>query len=71
MTLPGDLEKILKSVGAIPKDGTGAELSEHIKKLDTELSTRASESTLSAIRAQTDKLTFDIDNRLAIQNPQT
>jgi len=37
--------------------------------LDVALSTRASESTLSAIRSQTDKLTFDANNRLAIQNP--
>jgi hypothetical protein len=37
--------------------------------LDVALSTRASESTLSAIKAQTDKLTFDTAGRLAIQNP--
>jgi hypothetical protein len=36
---------------------------------DVPLSTRASESTLSAIKAQTDKLTFDTAGRLAIQNP--
>jgi len=40
-----------------------------LSRLDIELSTRASESTLSAIRAQTDKLVFDVNNRLAIQNP--
>jgi len=37
--------------------------------LDVALSTRASESTLSAIKSQTDKLTFDSLNRLAVQNP--
>jgi len=37
--------------------------------LDVPLSSRASESTLSGIKSQTDKLTFDTDNRLAIQNP--
>jgi hypothetical protein len=33
------------------------------------LSTRASEATLAGIKAQTDKLTFDAANRLAVQNP--
>jgi hypothetical protein len=33
------------------------------------LSTRASEATLAGIKTQTDKLTFDTNNRLAIQNP--
>lgn len=37
--------------------------------LDVALSTRASETTLSGIKSQTDKLTFDANNRLAIQNP--
>jgi hypothetical protein len=37
--------------------------------LDVTLSSRASESTLSGIKTQTDKLTFDASNRLAIQNP--
>jgi hypothetical protein len=40
-----------------------------LDNLDVLLSTRASESTLSAIKTQTDKLTFDTSNRLAIQNP--
>jgi NCAIR mutase (PurE)-related protein len=40
-----------------------------LQNLDTALSTRASESTLSGIKSQTDKLTFDTSNRLAIQNP--
>jgi hypothetical protein len=40
-----------------------------LQNLDVLLSSRASESTLSAIKAQTDKLTFDASNRLAIQNP--
>jgi len=40
-----------------------------LQNLDTALSTRASESTLSGVKAQTDKLTFDASNRLAIQNP--
>jgi hypothetical protein len=40
-----------------------------LQNLDTALSTRASESTLSGIKTQTDKLTFDTSNRLAIQNP--
>jgi hypothetical protein len=65
--LKAELQAILLKI--ILSDSAGAELSEHIRKLDIELSTRASESTLSAIRAQTDKLTFDVDNRLAIQNP--
>ena len=34
--------------------------------LDVALSTRASETTLSAIKAQTDKLTFDAANRLTV-----
>ncbi|MEM3484797.1 MAG: hypothetical protein QXI12_04175 [Candidatus Methanomethyliaceae archaeon] len=38
-------------------------------KIDANLSTRASETTLSGIKTQTDKLTFDGSNRLAIQNP--
>jgi len=37
--------------------------------LDVALSTRASETTLSGIKSQTDKLSFDASNRLAIQNP--
>jgi len=40
-----------------------------LSQLDVALSTRASESTLSGIKSQTDKLTFDANNRLAIQNP--
>jgi len=40
-----------------------------LQNLDTTLSSRASETTLSAIKAQTDKLSFDANNRLAIQNP--
>jgi len=40
-----------------------------LSQLDVALSSRASESTLSGIKSQTDKLTFDSDNRLAIQNP--
>jgi len=46
-----------------------AEVVANPPNLDVALSTRASESTLSAIKAQTDKLTFDTANRLAIQNP--
>jgi len=40
-----------------------------LQNLDTTLSSRASETTLSGIKSQTDKLTFDTSNRLAIQNP--
>jgi uncharacterized protein YggU (UPF0235/DUF167 family) len=36
--------------------------------LDVALSTRASETTLSGIKSQTDKFSFDASNRLAIQN---
>jgi hypothetical protein len=40
-----------------------------LQNLDVALSTRASEATLSGIKAQIDKLSFDAANRLAIQNP--
>ena len=40
-----------------------------LQNLDVALSTRASEVTLSGIKAQIDKLSFDAANRLAIQNP--
>jgi len=51
------------------EDGKLAEIKSKTDNLDVLLSTRASESTLSGIRSQTDKLTFDTDNRLAVQNP--
>jgi len=47
-------------------DSTGTELSSYIKNLDTTLSTRASESTLSGIKAKTDLLTFDANNYLQV-----
>jgi len=56
-------------LSSILKDSTGAELSSYVKNLDAALSTRASEATLSAVKAQTDKLSFDAANRLAVQNP--
>ncbi|AFU57283.1 hypothetical protein Ngar_c03660 [Candidatus Nitrososphaera gargensis Ga9.2] len=37
--------------------------------LDTALSTRATEATLSGVKTQTDKLSFDVGNALKIQNP--
>ncbi len=37
-----------------------------LDNIDTTLSSRASESTLSGIKAQTDKLTFDTSNRLKV-----
>ena len=52
-------------VDALPRspfylvDSGGTELSSYIKNLNTSLSSRASESTLSGIKTQTDKLTFD------------
>ena len=46
-----------------------AEVVANPSNLDVALSTRASEATLAAIKAQTDKFTFDAANRLAIQNP--
>ncbi len=46
-----------------------AELVANPPNFDVPLSTRASESTLSGIKAQTDRLTFDAAGRLAIQNP--
>ena len=46
-----------------------AELVGNPPNFDVPLSTRASESTLSGIKAKTDQLTFDTAGRLAIQNP--
>ncbi|MCJ7455808.1 hypothetical protein MUP07_03575 [Candidatus Bathyarchaeota archaeon] len=37
--------------------------------LDVDLSTRASEATLGDIKAQTDKMTFDVGGALNVQNP--
>ncbi|MEM1908169.1 MAG: hypothetical protein QXT79_02230 [Thermofilaceae archaeon] len=48
---------------------TGRDITQDIAKLqnlDVALSTRASESTLSGVKAQTDKLTFDASNRLYV-----
>ncbi|MEM1523414.1 MAG: hypothetical protein QXU69_10315, partial [Thermofilaceae archaeon] len=48
---------------------TGRDVTQDLAKLqnlDTALSTRASETTLSSIKAQTDKLTFDAGNRLYV-----
>jgi len=55
---------ILEDTVGIAKDST---LSSILSKLDTNLSTRASETTLSGIKSQTDKLTFDAANRLKVQ----
>ena len=43
-----------------------SQIDSHLPNLDTELSTRASEATLSGIKSQTDKLTFDASNFLRI-----
>jgi hypothetical protein len=56
-------------ISAILRDSAGGELSSYIKNLDTALSSRASEVTLSGIKAKTDSLTFDTAGRLAVQNP--
>jgi hypothetical protein len=50
------------------RDSSENELSSYIKNLDVSLSSRASETTLLAIKAQLDKLSFDENNRLAIQD---
>lgn len=55
-------------------DSAGAELSSYIKNIDAAISTRASESTLGGIKAQTDKLKFDTSgylqvNAMAVANP--
>ncbi|MEM0261744.1 MAG: hypothetical protein QXN17_03720 [Nitrososphaerota archaeon] len=55
---------ILEDTVGIAKDTT---LSSILSKLDVNLSTRASETTLSGIKSQTDKLTFDTANRLKVQ----
>jgi len=55
---------ILEDTVGIAKDTT---LSSILGKLDVNLSTRASETTLSGIKSQTDKLTFDTANRLKVQ----
>jgi len=46
----------IKQLSAILKDSAGAELSSYVKNIDAALSTRASESTLSAVKANTDRL---------------
>jgi hypothetical protein len=53
-------------LSTILKDSAGTELSSYVKNLDVLLSTRASETTLSAIRSQTDRLNFDPANRLRV-----
>jgi hypothetical protein len=47
----------------ILKDSTGSELSDYIKNLDVSLGTRASESTLSAIKFKTDNLDVPLSTR--------
>lgn len=45
-----------------------AYLKAQLARLDTDLSTRASETTLSGIKTQTDKLTFDTSNYLYVNS---
>lgn len=47
-------------------DSVGNELSGYIKNIDVALSSRASETTLSGIKARTDKLTFDASSYLYV-----
>ena len=78
--LPTDYFKAGQSIGESPFNLTkigGTALTARdwsgdlakLQNLDVALSSRASETTLSGIKSQTDKLTFDASNRLAIQNP--
>jgi hypothetical protein len=63
------LNYLKKSLGIIIKRLEETGILTVQPNLDVALSTRASESTLSGIKSQTDKLSFDASNRLAIQNP--
>jgi len=51
------------SLSTILKDSTGIELSSYVKNLDVLLSTRASESTLTAIKSKTDNLDVLLSTR--------
>ena len=55
-------------LNVVLRDSFENELSSHIKNIDVLLSSRASETTLLAIKSQLDKLSFDENNRLAIQD---
>ncbi|MEM3484793.1 MAG: hypothetical protein QXI12_04155 [Candidatus Methanomethyliaceae archaeon] len=63
------LRDALRGTGNKTLTDLDTDLSNIYARLDVALSTRASETTLSGIKTQTDKLTFDGSNRLAIQNP--
>ncbi|MEM1523125.1 MAG: hypothetical protein QXU69_08865, partial [Thermofilaceae archaeon] len=64
LTTAGNLKvAILEDAVGVAKEST---LSSILGRLDVALSTRASESTLGGIKAQTDKLTFDTSNRLYV-----
>ncbi|MEM4975713.1 MAG: hypothetical protein QXT64_00135 [Desulfurococcaceae archaeon] len=68
--LPASLTSAGNFRVAVLEDGIGlakdSTLSSILSRLDTNLSTRASETTLSGIKSQTDKLTFDASNRLIV-----
>ncbi|MEM1523122.1 MAG: hypothetical protein QXU69_08850, partial [Thermofilaceae archaeon] len=72
--LPSSLTSAGNFKAAVVEDGVGlakeSTLSSILGRLDVALSTRASESTLSSIKAQTDKLTFDTSNRLYVVDDQ-
>jgi DNA-binding FrmR family transcriptional regulator len=63
------LRDALRGIGGKTLTDLDTDLANIYAKLDVALSTRASETTLSGIKTQTDKLTFDASSRLAIQNP--
>ncbi|MEM1523076.1 MAG: hypothetical protein QXU69_08615 [Thermofilaceae archaeon] len=72
--LPSSLTTAGNFKAAVVEDGVGlakeSTLSSILGRLDVALSTRASESTLGGIKAQTDKLTFDASNRLYVVDDQ-
>ncbi len=64
LTTAGNLRiAILEDTVGLAKDSTLTTIRD---RLDVALSTRASEATLSGIKSQTDKLTFDASNRLVV-----
>lgn len=65
-TLTDIYNKMADRLPRVIYDSAGTELSSYIKNLDTGLSTRASETTLSGIKTQTDKLTFDASSYLYV-----
>jgi hypothetical protein len=59
-----DLRKLAEIIlQVILKDSNGSELSDYIKNLDVSLGTRASESTLSAIKSKTDNIDVPLSSR--------